>query len=147
MSATKDDALHTKDSQSETRYRMQLCRNLDIEGAWTMFEGYVTNGMLRHGNSRCSWSDGDVMFCCWNNGHCNAHEENCKKKHVELDPVEMEPDEMEPAKLGTTRSGLSYQDKRVGGWGGGGGGDGGGDGGCGGGCGGGGECGGGGGCG
>ena len=67
LKAPNNAALQSKDSQSETRYCIQLCRKL---GAWEMFEGYVTNGMIRHGNSRCSWSDGDVVHCCWNNGRC-----------------------------------------------------------------------------
>ena len=77
LTAPKNAALKRKDSQSETRYCMQLCRNL---GAWDMFEGYVTNGMIRHGNSRCSWSDGDVMHCCWKNGRCDAHESRVELK-------------------------------------------------------------------
>ena len=77
LTAPKNAALKRKDSQSETRYCMQLCRNL---GAWDMFEGYVTNGLIRHGNSRCSWSDGDVMHCCWKNGRCDAHESRVELK-------------------------------------------------------------------
>ena len=84
LAAPKNAALQSEESQSETRYCIQLCRKLR---AWNMFEGYVTNGMIRHGNSMCSWSDGDTMqgfrYCCWNNGRCLRFKSTQPNKEIE----------------------------------------------------------------
>ena len=44
-----------------------------------MFEGFVKDG-ARHGLSRCSWSDGDVLLCRWIQGNCRKHQEHCDNK-------------------------------------------------------------------
>lgn len=55
-----------------------------------LFEGFMVNG-LRHGDSRFTWADNDVMICNWMNGRCPAHDKIDKQKK-------------EPIALGKTRS-------------------------------------------
>ena len=57
-----------KDETNETRngYYVELGEN-------DMFEGFIIDGR-RHGESRCTWSDGDVMLCTWKQGLCKEHE-------------------------------------------------------------------------
>ena len=64
-----------KDETNETRngYYVELGEN-------DMFEGFMIDGR-RHGESRCTWSDGDVMLCTWKQGLCKEHKrEDTKKK-------------------------------------------------------------------
>ena len=60
-----------------------------------MFEGFMTDG-LRHGDSRCKWSDGDVMLCTWQEGVCGEHEiEDGKKREQQARAMEEEKKAME----------------------------------------------------
>ena len=60
-----------------------------------MFEGFMTDG-LRHGDSRCKWSDGDVMLCTWQEGVCGEHEiEDGKKREQQARAMEEEKRAME----------------------------------------------------
>lgn len=66
-----------KDETNETRngYYVELGEN-------DMFEGFIIDGR-RHGESRCTWSDGDVMLCTWKQGLCKEHErEDTEKKNA-----------------------------------------------------------------
>jgi len=68
-----------KDETNETRngYYVELGEN-------DMFEGFIMDGR-RHGESRCTWSDGDVMLCTWKQGLCKEHtrEDTQKEKRQE----------------------------------------------------------------
>lgn len=48
-------------------------------GEEDMFEGFMIDGH-RHGESRCTWNDGDVMLCTWQQGVCREHDRKDKEK-------------------------------------------------------------------
>ena len=68
-------------AESETKFYVQLCNKK--RNAWDMFEGFVKDG-TRHGPSRCSWSDGDVLLCRWILGNCEKYQDHCDNKKKEL---------------------------------------------------------------
>ncbi len=50
-----------------------------------LFEGFMVDGQ-RHGESRFTWADKDVMMCCWTKGRCLAHDniDKQKKRPIEV---------------------------------------------------------------
>ena len=77
----KKTGMDAQPAESETKFYVQVSNK--GEGTWEMFEGFVKNGK-RHGPSRCSWSDGDVLLCKWIEGVCEKYKNHAGTRKKDL---------------------------------------------------------------
>ena len=66
--------------------------------AGELFEGFMVDGQ-RHGDSRFTWADKDVMMCCWTNGRCLAHDNIDKQKKQPIDEPSLQKTRSQTAGL------------------------------------------------